>query len=286
MKKLLLILIPSIVLALIVFLIFQQFMQARTQKGALQVTSAPDSKVYLNDKYLGQTPLCKCEAVDMLQAGDYTIRLVPIDKSLAEFQEKITITESVLTVVDRKFGKESLSEGSVISLSPLTDKKKTELLVVSFPEGSTVWLDNNVIGETPILYKNPTESDHVLRVSKTGYKEKSIRIRTTAGYKLTVAVYLSTTLEPQSAVVEDPVASSSAEPTTPISPTKAEESVTILDTPTGFLRVRASSSVSGAEVGRVIPGESYPLVSEQTGWFEIQLKDGTSGWISSQYAKK
>lgn len=261
-------------------------MQSQTQKGALQVTSAPDSKVYLNDKYLGQTPLCKCEEVDMLQAGDYTIRLVPIDKSLTEFQEKITITESVLTVVDRKFGKDSLSEGSVISLSPLADKKKIELLVVSFPEGSTVWLDNNIIGETPILYKNPTESDHVLRVSKKGYKEKSIRIRTTAGYKLTVAVYLSTTLDPQSTTPEEPVASASAEPDLPVSPTAPQESVTILDTPTGFLRVRASSSVGGAEIGRVTPGESFPVVSEKTGWFEIQLKDGTNGWISSQYARK
>ena len=42
------------------------------------------------------------------------------------------------------------------------------------------------------LTNNPTESDHDLKVSKDGYNEKEIRIRTPLGYKLTVAAYLST----------------------------------------------------------------------------------------------
>src|SRR5664279_2853563 len=128
----------------------------------------------------------------MLSAGDYTIRLVPNDTSLREFQEKITISQAVLTVVDRKFGKNALSEGSIISLSPLSDKKKTELLVVSFPQGADVSLDDASIGSTPLLAEDPTESDHVLKVSKDGYNEKEVRIRTPLGYKLTVAAYLST----------------------------------------------------------------------------------------------
>src|SRR3989338_5750686 len=48
----------------------------------------------------------------------------------------------------------------------------------------------------------------------------------------------------------------------------------ILDTPTGFLNVRA--------------GEVYDLVSENTangGWYQIKLADGTVGWVTDQYAR-
>ena len=62
--------------------------------------------------------------------------------------------------------------------------------------------------------------------------------------------------------------------------------VQILSTPTGFLRVRQDSSVAGLEIAQVKPGESYELIDEKTGWFEIKLTDGKLGWISSSYAKK
>jgi hypothetical protein len=284
MKKIVFIFLASLLLAFLFFLGYQYVAQAHSQKGALQVTSAPDSKVFLNDKYLGQTPLCKCEASDMLDAGKYTIRLVPLDKNLSEFQEKVEIAESVLTVVDRKFGKNALSEGSIISLSPLADKKKIELLVVSFPQGAEILLDDNSIGSTPLLFSDLTESDHVLKVKKSGYKEKTVRIRTPMGYKLTVAVYLSTMTDTASVSQSG---SSSVSPTVAVSPTESGGlSVTILDTPTGFLRVRGTASVGGEEIAQVSPGESYPLVSEQTGWYEIKLTNGGTGWISDQYAKK
>lgn len=281
MKKIVFVFIASFVLALALFLAVQYYLSINAQKGALQVTSAPESKVYLNNKYLGQSPLCKCEASDMLAAGEYTIRLVPLDSSLREFQEKITISQAVLTVVDRKFGKNALSEGSIISLTPLADKEKIELLVASFPQGSDVLLDDATIGATPLHHKDPTESDHVLKIRKEGYNDKEVRIRTPRGYKLTVTAYLSTNAATQPA-------SGDASPTggpTP-TPTPEQARVTILETPTGFLRVRATASTTGAEVGRVSPGQTYPLTSEQAGWYEITLEDGTKGWISSEYATK
>lgn len=281
-KKILLIFIASFLLALILFLAVQFYLSLTAQKGALQVTSSPESKVYLGDKYIGQTPLCKCDSGDMITAGEYTIRLVPVDSALKEFQEKITISQAVLTVVDRKFGKNALSEGSIISLSPLTDKKKTELLVVSFPQGAEVALDDNALGSTPLLSKEPTASDHVLKVSKDGYNEKEVRINTPLGYKLTVSAYLSTNGAGEPSPSPTPAASEDVTPT--VSP--AEQKVTILNTPTGFLRVRSGASTSGYEVGRVQPQQSFPLISETEGWYEIKLPDGTTGWVSSDYAEK
>ncbi len=283
MKKIVFVFIASFVLALGLFLAIQYYLNINARKGALQVTSNPESKVYLNNKYLGQTPLCKCEATDMLSAGEYTIRLVPLDSELREFQEKITISQAVLTVVDRKFGKNALSEGSIISLSPLIDRKKTELLVVSFPQGAEVLLDDALLGNTPLLSKDPTESDHVLKVRKEGYSEKEVRIRTPLGYKLTVAAYLSTNNAAPAPAVDSTTPTPSENT---LSPTPKEERVVILNTPTGFLRVRSAAATTGFEVGRVKPGETFPLNIEQDGWFEITLTDGTRGWVSSDYAEK
>lgn len=279
--------LPIVLLALIIvfFLAVQFFNSITPQKGALQVTSVPESKVYLNDKYLGQTPLCKCEATDMLETGEYTVRLTPVDKNLTEFQEKIKISKGILTVVDRKFGKDALSEGSVISLSPLPDKSKIEFVVVSFPRDANVFLDSQDIGRTPLLYSNVTESDHILKIKKSGYNEKSIRIRTQVGYRLEVAVYLSTSTKVAKPL---PTASPSSSPdmTPTVQPTPVAAQILILNTPTGFLRVRRDPVVTSPEIGRVKPGESYPLLNEKEDWYEIILEDGKNGWINSQYAKK
>lgn len=285
MKKIVLVFIISFILALGIFLGIQYYLNIRSEKGALQVTSSPTSKIYLNDSYLGQTPLCKCQASDMVAPGDYTIRLVPVDSSLQEFQEKITVSQGVLTVVDRKFGNNGQSEGSIISLTPIEDKSKSELLVVSFPQGAQVLLDDQNIGTTPLLSNDPTESDHDLKISKDGYNEKDIRIRTPLGYKLTVAAYLSTNTTGLSTSVPSIAPSPSASPSASPSPS-GTPTIVILDTPTGYLRVREGPSASASEVGQVKPGKSYPLDSEESGWYEITIDDGTTGWISAQYAKK
>lgn len=283
MKKLVFVIVPLLLIVLLTFLYAQYRNMAGTQKGALQVTSMPESKVYLNNKYIGTTPLTKTDPNDMIQAGTYTLRLVPIGANLSEYREKITISKGILTVVDRKFRKDALSEGYVISLAPLSDKTKTELEIISFPSDSRIELDANDIGKTPFLYKKPTESDHLLKINKNGYKEKTVRIRTPKGYRLAVIVYLGlrSDTEDQVSPTKIPL---SLTPTP--SSTQSAERVVILDTPTGFLRVRASYNITALIITTVSPGESFPLISEQGDWFEIKLPEGKTGWISSQYAKK
>lgn len=278
MRKALLFIFP-IILAFIVFLIVQFFVNRTSGKGALQVTSSPKSTVYLNGKAIGQTPLCKCEVNDMVNIGEYTVRLIPVSGSFSPFEEKIKISKSVLTVVDRTFGVSATSDGSVIGLSPLDNAKSMELLVISFPDNAQVIVDGNSSGRTPISIKDLTESDHEVKIIKDGYKEKSIKIRTVLGYKLLVEAFLGIN---QEAISITPKITPSVTP----SVTPSSQSILILQTPTGFLRVRENASLGGAEIARVLPGETYDLLDEQVGWFEIKLKDGNVGWISSQYAQK
>ena len=292
MKKILLFIFP-IILAFIVFLIIQFFVNRTSGKGALQVTSNPKSTVYLNGKAIGQTPLCKCEVNDMINIGEYTVRLVPVSGSFSPFEEKIKISKSVLTVVDRTFGSGATSDGSVISLSPLDNSKGMELLVISFPDNAQVMVDGNSSGRTPISIKDLTESDHEVKIIKDGYKEKSIKIRMVLGYKLLVEAFLGIN---QEAISITPTITPSVNPSLSLTPSPnlkqnpsiapSSQSVLILQTPTGFLRVRNDASLGSAEIERVLPGEIYDLLDEQVGWFKIKLKDGQIGWISSQYAQK
>lgn len=275
MRKLFLFLIP-LLFALLVFLGFQLYFTRILGKGALQVTSTPISSVYINGKLVGKTPLCKCDPQDMLPIGAHTIRLVSTDAGLPVFEDKISIGKSVLTVVDRTFGEGATSEGSVIMLTPIESKSSSQLLVMTTPDKAEIFLDSTSVGYSPYLSKTITESDHEIKLAKDGYREKVVRIRTVKGYKLTTYVALGVDLA-ASILTPTPSASPSA---------RAKPKVTILQTPTGFLRVRGSPSVNSAEVARVTPGESFDLIEEQEGWFLIQLPEEKEGWVSSQYASK
>jgi Bacterial SH3 domain/PEGA domain len=275
MKKIFYILAPFLLVVLI-FAGVLFFLSQNKSKGALQVTSAPISKVYLNGKFLGQTPLCECELKDMLTVGDYALKLVPIQVGFEPFEQKITINPKVLTVVDRSFAAQGLGSGSVINLSPLSDPKDTQISVVSFPDATQVFLDDNLQGQSPLLLKNITESDHELKLSKEGYKDKIVRIKTTPGYKLDAFIFLG--INPDVAATTAASASASAN--------LQVAKVIILQTPTGFLRVRDQASLNGSEAGQVKPGETYQLLDERADWFQIKLSSTQSGWISSQYAQK
>jgi len=276
MKRALFFLAPLLI-AIIIFSGILFLLDRKNGKGALQVTSVPKSKVYLDKKLIGTTPLCACDLAQMLSVGDYTVKLVALEGNFTPFEDKITINKKTLTVVDKTFADNGESDGSVISLSSLSNKKDIEVLVISLPDKANVFLDSNPVGITPLLLKQVSESDHDIRLTRDGYKEKSIKIRTALGYRLNSLIFLGI-----SHLSDIPLASSEAL----LAPTVTISRVLILNTPTGFLRVRESNSISSSEIAQVKPGESYELVSETEDWLEIKLNDGRKGWVSSSYATK
>ncbi len=274
-RKLILFLTPLLILT-ILFLVIILVVNRESGKGALQVTSVPASQVFLNGKFIGKTPLCLCELTQLLKIGEYNIKLVPTEKGFKEYEQKITIYQGVLTVVDRTFDKQSsASTGSVITLSSIEDKDKSEILVISFPSGAQVILDSNPKGVTPLLLKDIPPSDHEIKIIKDGYKEKIVKIKTIAGKKLETTVNLGIRTDLTAVSTK---ASSSAEIKT--------QKIIILDTPTGFLRVREENSVNSVEIGTVSPGDKLDLISEKEDWYEVTLPSGKIGWISAIYAKK
>jgi hypothetical protein len=273
MRKILLLLIPAVVLTLL-FLLIVLVVNRDSGKGALQATSLPPSQVFVNGKFVGKTPLCLCEANQLLDTGEYSVKLVPLQASLKPYEQKISIYQGVLTVVDRTFeGKISGSSGSVITLSPIDDKEKSELLIVSFPSNAEVILNSNPVGRTPLLLKEITVSDQEIKILKDGYREKVVKIRSIEGKRLEVTAYLG--IRPDLAQEK-------------VSPTSAPSAgrVVILDTPTGYLRVRQEDSVEAAQIATLNTGEEVELIQEKSEWFQIKLSDGRLGWVSSTYARK
>ena len=281
MKRFFLFLLP-LVIAVAAFFGILTYLDKKSGKGALQVTSAPVSKVYLDEKLIGTTPFCTCDDLQMLSVGDYTIKLVPVEGNFRIFEEKITINKSTLTVVDRTFADSGESDGSIISLIPLSNKNDLEVLVVSLPEKANVFLDNNPIGTTPLLLKNVSESDHDLRVILNGYKDKNIKIKTALGFKLSSLIFLGISTD----LVPTPTASPSV---SAVLENEAPQ-ILILSTPVGFLRVRENSSINSTQIGQVNPGETYELTDEISGWYQIKFNSPTGeetlGWVSSSYATK
>lgn len=254
------------------------YTKSTSGNGALQVTSVPISFAYLNGKPLGKTPLCKCEGKERIPAGEYTLKLVPtVGDNLLPYEERVVISKGVLTVVDRNFGPGGFSSGSVITLVPLPDKTKVGLFVASFPSGASIAIDGNPAGTTPFTAQNLTSSDHDLLLTKDGYQDKTVHVHTIAGYQLTSVVTLSV-------LAPDATQSANFQLTTPTPIAKTK--VTILDTPTGFLRVRSEPTLGASETAQVKPGQTFDYLDENDGWYQIRLTDGTSGWVSTQYAKK
>lgn len=277
MKKVLLFLAPLLISILIFFGILF-FLDRKSGKGALRITSVPKSKIYLENKLTGTTPFCACDSEQMLQVGDYNIKLVPEVGNFRPYEVKITINKSTLTVVDKTFADNGSGDGTIIGLTPLSNKEDIEILVITLPDKANVFLDSNPVGITPLLLKQISESDHDLRLTRDGYKDKTIGIKTASGFKLNVLAFLGVNIDLSNLLT----ASVSATP----SPAVGTSNVLILDTPTGFLNVRESGSINSSKIAQVNPGESYELISEKEEWFEIKLTDGRKGWISSQYAIK
>ncbi len=63
---------------------------------------------------------------------------------------------------------------------------------------------------------------------------------------------------------------------------------TVLETGTGWLRVRSAAGLNGTEIARVTVGQIYDVLegpASPTGWIKIKVSDAIQGWVSTDYVK-
>lgn len=254
----------------------------RPKFAGLYIVTNPKSTVYINGDQKGQTPY---RGVN--KPGEVVIKLTPdnVEKKLSDYESKIDLIAGVETVVRYDFAEtESDASGDVISFEKDMGGL-TSLIAVSVPDSAIIVIDNRTRAFAPYKTTNISPGNHELKFILDGYQERIVKVKIHKGYKLSAFVKLARGGE----------AASPAETSTPTSEVvDFREKVEIQSNPMGYLRVRKDAATTSDEIGRVSPGEKYPLLEVDliSGWYKIEIfpetasEEAKTGWISNQYAKK
>jgi hypothetical protein len=288
-------------------------------QGALQVTTNQPVVVYLSDASLGEAPIFN----DKIKPGSYTLKLEPTDKTVKFWQTKVSVSSNTLTVVDYQ-ANGTASSNYVLQLIPTTDQQP-HLSVTTLPTNAVIKVDDQDKGFSPLAVTNVSAGDHTIAISAPSFQDKSINVKTVAGYNLVVQTELARRNTPPSPITSpetstsgqikpDSPATTAAIPTIHPSPTpNANPYKTITGIVSGYattsdlkkpyvkiltaaigvdwLRVRKDpSGITDNEVAKVKVGTYFPFldVSKDHEWFKIQFgsdKTTNVGWMAAQYGE-
>jgi hypothetical protein len=279
--KLKLIIILSI--TFVVFITGKLLLDITSNKeGRLHIESKPGAAVFLDNVMKGNTPYTGSQ-----KQGEYMLKIVPdgVATQAASWQKKISIFAGSLTYVDVQLESTDIASwADLYWLTPLSGFNKSSGLVVETePSGALIYIDNDEKGVSPLTLENVAQGNHELSLFMPGFSRRSKKINISQGFQLHAFVKLA--LDPsqksQYTIEEPPQLATAA-----ASIKEPSNTVQILDTPTGWLRVREEPSLAGSESARVNPGQRFELVDEETGWVKIKIDNQKQGWVSSEYVKK
>jgi len=258
-------------LILVLASVFLSSCSLSPKKSGLEIMSFPIAKVYINNKEMGSTPYKNMN----LKPGENEVKLISGNK---EWKRKIDLQNNINTVIDWQFGDDSNGDSGYILYLEKTGDKKASLLVNTNPDKTTINIDGEVKGISPIKVSEISEGDRQLLISFPGYKDVNIFMKAISGYQLVVNVKLAVEKNNIEQIIN-----SGSEINNNL---EKVGKVTIKETETGWLKVREASSSSGKEITRIKPGEQYTLLEEGTDWYKIDLGNNKNGWISATYASK
>ncbi|OGK09188.1 hypothetical protein A2767_06575 [Candidatus Roizmanbacteria bacterium RIFCSPHIGHO2_01_FULL_35_10] len=254
--------------------------------GRIKVVSSPVASVFVDNVAVGKTPFEQKNKV-----GEYMVKLIPEGTATdtASWQGKVKVYKNALTYINRELGSSDLtSAGEIFTTTKMEESPKTpntgEIYVETEPQGAIVYLDNDEKGVSSLILSEVAKGDHELSVFMPRFLRRTQKINVDIGYRVNAVFKLaidqsSASLTPTGTKKDDKTEATESAKT-------AKSTITISDTPTGFLRVREEPSISASEEAQVKPGESFDLIEEQSGWYKIEYEKGKEGWVYSQYAEK
>lgn len=268
--------------------------------AGLQVTSAPESTVFLDGESKGQTPFKD----DNLKPGTYTLKLVPVSSDFLPHETSIELVSKVSTIISRNFALSDL-ETSGYTLELQEDLSGgTYLSVISDPDNINLFIDESPSGFTPVSKMVISPGSHTLKATSPGYIDQTLPINTVTGFNLIVNFKLASrtitltpppmatataTISPSSdnSASPSPSAAPSSSPKASVAPPTLEVQkpyVIVGETETGWLRIRKEASGSSDEIGKANTGEKLKYLGESTelGWFKVEFDDNI-GWVSGKY---
>lgn len=253
------------------------------KKAAVSLNSFPKAKVFIDNKEAGSTPYEN----DNIAAGEITLKLVPEASYSASFEKKLTLNPDTLTIVNWEFDIDTeKTAGDMIYLEKTGLRDKAGLEIICQPDACTVTVDGEMRGFTPLNLEDIGEGGKKITISHPGYKTREVIAKTIKNYRLVVETKLAKEVIAEE-TEEEEEATVSAEKTVKKEDVSLEKPyVVIKETPTGWLRVRMEPSTVATEAAKVDPGDKFPFLDEENGWYKIEYKEGKNGWISGQYAEK
>ena len=285
-------------------------MPSLNKKAGLQVSinGGEKANVFVDGMNIGQTPY----SGDNLKPGRKTVKLVPETPNEATYETTLTLSGGNITVMTWTFGK-TLDEsgGEVFELSKATNKNKNELSIVTNPDNIIVKVDGQTKGLSPLILDDLAEGLHSLTVTAPGYVERTSNPKLVKGYRLTVTSKLAR--EPFGGAINatpsatpvtspSPIPKTSPKPTPRSMPTTNATSsgtttgvisasiktlpyVEIIESGTGWLRVRDSADGNAQELTKLSVGSTVPYMNETlSGWLKVEYQTGKQGWVSGKYA--
>lgn len=273
------VIITAVLVFVVIFFVLQFFVPDKfvtrifSKTGVLRVESIPKTSVFVDNFLIGQTPL----QVN-LPEGVHVVKLVPdaIDSSLITWSDSIKINNNVTTFVNRELAiKDLLSGGEILTLEK-SSSEKGQILVSTDPANIFVSLDAEDRGISPMFMDNVNAGEHELAIRGEGLLPRSIKVNVINGYKLKLHM---------KAIIDEEFKKKKQAQKKATEKKAIEPLLEILDTPTGWLRVRSEPSLAASESAKVIPGEQYKYRNEENRWYEIELESDTYGWVYGDYIK-
>jgi hypothetical protein len=294
MKKLLIFFLFIVFVGITIFVGFKLLPQAVNFAGLQVVANGSEVDIYLDSGKLGRSPYEN----EKLHPGDYDLKLVPVDKNLKSWSRKISLSQGAMTTVERSFSKDGKFDGGLTVYLQAIDDKMSKVEVLSSPDEASLYFDKENKGKTPFTINDVISGSHEVILKKTGFQDKIYKIDSVPGYKILMDFDLipesKTEVQPKTEKTLGATASNSGNiKATPspakVTPTKTQTTsgkIEVIETGTGWLRVRMEPSTAASESAKVNTGDKFTPIEEQNGWIKIEYQPGNFGWISSEYVKK
>src|SRR5690606_18308650 len=146
------------------------------------------AQVYLDGLHYGHTPFEKKD----IRPGTYTLRVEPGEKDKKPYETQIHLYPNTITSVMWSFkGAEPTGSGEIYELEPLASQDRSELSVITVPEGAKISLDTKSYGLSPVVVESAPVGSAALSIEAVAHVKKSTPIELMPGFRLNVFARLN-----------------------------------------------------------------------------------------------
>ena len=156
------------------------FTAQHSSLGSIEVSSTPGgSAVFLDGKYMGQTPMGSYFDLTSVTEGSHAIRVTHPDYQ--DFSQTVYVKGGSVMTLNAQLTPNAPSP---------TPDTTGQVVVSSTPSGAEVYLDDVFRGITPVTLSGIAAGSHTVTVKQTGYTESSQTVTVTGGQSTPVVVGL------------------------------------------------------------------------------------------------